>query len=129
MDFSKDGNLKELERLIDNAILFEQGNTDKLHIAVTNSERIKVRGQLGELYAYYIDCVGKILIPRHKQEGTIENRNYLMQSMGIRIYSSLEKLNDYGIASPNNIENLVKMLSVWNKRVLAGYQDLHDYCN
>ena len=65
LNLSKDGNLNELERLIDNAILFEQGNTDALHIAIKNSKSIRVRGQLGELYAYYIDCVGKILIPRH----------------------------------------------------------------
>jgi len=120
LDSVRQGDLNKAARMIENAVLFEQGNTDQLAIAVKNAESVKVKGHLGDLFSNYINYIGKILVPNEKPQ-SIEIR--------IHVYTTLERLGDLGLTTPENIINLVGALQNWNRHVLSSFEELRDYCH
>jgi len=121
LEASRSRNLNLVRKITENAVLFEQGNTDQLAVAVAQTESAKVRGRLGDLFSFYVLCVGRILVPPLEFQGEEEYA-------AVHVYRGLEQLVDLALVTPERVIELVEYLSIWNKRVLTSYEELRSYC-
>lgn len=111
------------EKIIRNAVLFEQSNTDKLDFTIRIASNDRISGKLGSLFSFYILCVGKILVqPDEFTDGDRRNR------VSIGVYNGLEDLIRLAMVTPERIKELIEFLIDWNFRVIGGFEELRIYC-
>ena len=118
----QDGKEDVAIKLVESATLFEQAYTDELADSVYQAQTIEVRGELGDLFSFYLLCVGKILV-------TPPARDKRRESMvRIAVYSDLNDLRDLGLLNPERVKELIDYLFKWNRRMLSSYNELQKYC-
>jgi hypothetical protein len=107
----------QLRKVVETAVRFEQGNTDRLAIAVSSARDIRVRGQLGRLFKEYVDTVALLIIPPRKND--LRAR--------ITAYSTLENIL-FRECGSRELDTLIRNFDRYYVSTRQAYEKLRLYC-